>query len=96
MIAVVVMTFVGVVLTLLALGGMVLLRDRTRPLYVTGLLCLAASWFIPVILSLLWQSGVNLLPWPANAIINVVLYTVGGGLLVLAAITRGAGERRTR
>lgn len=94
MTGIVVMTLVAVALTLLAVVGMVLLRDRTRPLFVIGMLCLAASWFIPVILSLLmWQSGLEVLPWPANAIINVVLYTVGGGLLAMAALTRGVAER---
>lgn len=97
MIAIYLMTAVGVLLTVLALGGMLILRDRSRPLYVLGLLCLAVSWFVPVLLSLLmWQTGTQILPWPATAIINVVLYTVGGGLLVLAAIMRGAGEPTSR
>jgi hypothetical protein len=90
------MTAVGLLLTLLALIGMVVLRESCRPLYVVGLLCLATSWFLPVVLSLAMQQGVlTFMPWPAGAIVNVVLSTVGGGLLVLAAIARGAGDRRT-
>ncbi|MDO5499474.1 MAG: hypothetical protein Q4F67_07320 [Propionibacteriaceae bacterium] len=88
----VIMTGTGIVLTLLALIGVIRLRGPVQVMFALGMLCLAATWFIPVVLSILLQSGMNALPWPANAVVNVVLHSIGGGLLLFAALSRGRGE----
>lgn len=88
-----VMTVVGIVLTGLALAGLVRLRGAAQLMFCVGMLLLAAAWFIPVILSILLQSGFGWLPWPTNAIVNVILHSTGAGLLLLAALRRGQLDR---
>lgn len=84
-----VMTLAAAVLTLLAVIGMVRLSGRVRVWFTVGMLALALTWFIPVILSiLLMQAGLDALPWPTSAILNVVLYSAGAGLLLIAALSR--------
>ncbi|WP_432558758.1 hypothetical protein [Granulicoccus sp. GXG6511] len=96
MTSILLMTAVGIVLTLLALVGLVRLRGPVQLIFCVGMLFLAATWFIPVIVSILLQSGMEALPWPANAILNVILHSAGGGLLLLAALQRGRGERQQK
>lgn len=88
----IVMTLVGVVLTGLAVVGLARLRGPAQLMFCVGMLFLAATWFIPVILSLLLQSGLDALPWPGNAILNVILHSAGGGLLLFAALQRGKSD----
>lgn len=90
------MTGTGVVLTLLALVGLARLRGPAQVCFTAGMLCLALTWFIPAVLSLLLQRfGLEALPWPGSAIVNVILYTMGAGLVLLAALVRGIQDRRT-
>lgn len=97
MITLLLLTGTGILLTLLALVGLATLRGPAQFCFTTGMLCLALTWFIPAILSLLLQRfGLEALPWPGSAIVNVILYTVGGALLLLAALARGAADRRGR
>lgn len=88
------LTGTGIVLTLLALVGLVRLRGPAQFCFTVGMLCLALTWFIPAVLSLLLQHfGLQGLPWPGSAIVNVILYTLGGALLLLAALARGTADR---
>lgn len=86
------MTLVGVALTVGALIGLVKLRGPVQLMFCVGMLFLAATWFIPVIVSILLQSGMTAVPWPANAILNVILHSAGAGLLLIAVLSRGRGD----
>lgn len=95
MVTLLLLTGTGSVLTLLALVGLARLRGPAQFCFTVGMLCLALTWFMPAILSLLLQRfGLDALPWPGSAIVNVILYTVGGTLLLLSALSRGAADRR--
>lgn len=92
--SVLVMLGAGIILTGLAFVGLLRLRGAVQMMFCVGMLFLAATWFLPVLLSLLLQSGMNALPWPSNAILNVILYSAGAGLLLFAAVERGQAPVR--
>lgn len=96
MTSLILMTLVGIILTVLALVGLVRLRGAVQMIFSVAMLLLAATWFIPVIISILLQSGMGTVPWPANAILNVILHSTGGGLLLVAALMRGRADRAKR
>lgn len=86
--SIIAMTVTGIVLTLFAVLGVVRLAGGARVAFAVGMLCLAASWFLPAILSILLQTQqLDALPWPMNVVVNAVLYTAGACLILVAAVT---------